>query len=126
MPILAHDWVRHSGTVVGNGHCVALLQHLSSVGHTSAWRPGERVQGTGLAQGTCIATFDRHGRYANAGDGSSHAAIYLEPEPSAPGSIRVFDQWIGHAANPRTIRDKAGAGPAADDAGRYRTIEVAT
>jgi hypothetical protein len=126
MPILAHGWERYSGTVVGNGHCVPLLQHLSSVGHTSAWRAGERVQGAELPQGTCIATFASNGRYANAGDGSSHAAIYLETEPSAPGSIRVFDQWAGHPASSRTIRDKAGAGSAADDAGRYRTIEVAT
>jgi hypothetical protein len=27
----------------GDGECVALVQHTTSVGHTSRWRPGARV-----------------------------------------------------------------------------------
>jgi hypothetical protein len=73
--------------------------------------------------GTIVATFDADGLYANATDGSSHAAILLEETPR--GSLRVIDQWVSRACAERVIRDKAGAGPAADDASRYFVVEVA-
>lgn len=50
---------------LGDGNCVALVQALTKVGHTSAWRPGERVlDAMAIAPGTVIATFE-NGRYPN-------------------------------------------------------------
>jgi hypothetical protein len=82
-----------------------------------------RVLDAAVPRFTVIATFDDEGRYVNATDGSSHAAIFLEETPR--GSIRVIDQWIGKRVSERVIRDKGGQGPAADDASRYFIVEVA-
>jgi hypothetical protein len=104
-------------------HCVALVKHAAGLGATPTWRRGERVLGGNVPSGTVIATFTTDGLYANATDGSSHAAVYLEETPR--GSLRVLDQWLDHPASERVIRDKAGAGRAADDASRYYVVEVA-
>jgi hypothetical protein len=102
---------------------VDLVRHAAKLGHTSLWRRGERVLGGEHVSGTVIATFTAAGLYANATDGSSHAAILLEQDEA--GGLRVIDQWVGHPASARTIRDKSGSGPAADDASRYWTVETA-
>jgi hypothetical protein len=92
------------------------------MGHTSTWRRGVRVLDAAVPRFTVIATFDEEGRYVNATDGSSHAAILLEETPR--GSLRVIDQWVGKRVSERVIRDKGGKGPAVDDASQYWTVEV--
>ena len=101
---VATGYEQFVGQSVGSGQCVALVQQAdSSVGLTATWTQGAQVQGnTDLAPGTAIATFDGSGHYANATDGSSHAAIYLGQD--AAGNIQVEDQWLGHPASVRTIR----------------------
>lgn len=111
------------GTVIGDGHCVALVRYAADLGHTSSWRRGVRVLDAAVAPGTIIATFTDEGTYGNATDGSSHAAIFLAE--TARGSIRVIDQWKGRACSERVIRDKGGVGPAVDDASRYFCVETA-
>jgi len=82
---------------LGDGNCVALVQALTRVGHTSTWRPGERVMDAmTLAPGTVIATFE-NGRYPNRPSGN-HAALYLYSGPRSqqtgkPQYIVVMDQW---------------------------------
>ncbi len=90
------------GQNVGSGQCVALVQAADpNVGLTRTWTQGAQVQGnTSIQPGTAIATFDGSGRYANATDGSSHAAIYLGQ--NAQG-MQVQDQWLNHATSVRTI-----------------------
>lgn len=90
------------GQSVGNGQCVALVQAADpSVGQTRTWTQGAAVQGnTNLQPGTVIATFDGSGQYANATDGSSHAAIYLGQNEQG---IQVEDQWLNHPTSTRTI-----------------------
>ena len=77
---LPPTYSQYLGTVVGDGHCVALVQICSSVGHTSGWRRGDLVRGSYPPAACIIATFNEDGRYANATDGSSHAAILLGEE----------------------------------------------
>lgn len=96
------DYARYIGRSTGSGQCVALVQAASpSIGPTRTWTCGAAVQGnTGLQPGTAIATFDSSARYANATDGSSHAAIYLGQNERG---IQVVDQWAGSVAAVRTI-----------------------
>ena len=118
---VASGYMQYVGRSVGSGQCVALLQTVDpSVGLTATWRAGGDVQGNTLLQpGTMIATFDSSGRYANATDGSSHAAIYLGQ--NAQG-IQVLDQWSDHAASVRTIRWNNASGVAADTGSQFRVI----
>ena len=90
------------GQSVGSGQCVALVQAAdSNVGLTRTWTQGQQVMGnTSLQPGTAIATFDGSGHYANATDGSSHAAVYLGQNDKG---IQVEDQWLGQPAHTRTI-----------------------
>lgn len=113
---------QYAGRVVGNGHCVALVQLLGAP-HTSRWTWGPKVRGADVAPLTIIATFDQAGRYANATDGSSHAAVFLE---QTPDGLRVVDQWKGRAVGERVIRFRDGRGPAADDGDAYYVVEDAT
>jgi hypothetical protein len=82
---------------LGDGNCVALVQALTNVGHTSTWRPGERVMDAiTIIPGTVIATFE-NGRYPNRPTGN-HAALYLYSGPrdqktGQPQYIVVMDQW---------------------------------
>jgi hypothetical protein len=99
---VAAAFSQYLGQAVGSGQCVALVQFADpSVGATATWTQGGAVQGnTTLQPGTIIATFNSNGKYANATDGSSHAAIYLGQ--NAQG-IQVEDQWVGQPAAVRTI-----------------------
>lgn len=101
---------RFVGTVTGDGHCVALVRAASGAPHTSAWRRGLSARGSQLPTGTAIATFNSAGRYANATDGSSHAAILLAEEEAG---LRVIDQWVGQPGFERVIRYQ-GSTPAND------------
>lgn len=116
---LASGYDQYLGESVGTGQCVALVQAADpGVGLTRTWTEGAVVQGdTGLTVGTPIATFDGSGQYANATDGSSHAAIYLGQ--NAQG-MQVEDQWLGHAASVRTIPWSGSS--AANSAGAFHVI----
>ncbi|WP_244396048.1 BPSL0067 family protein [Beijerinckia indica] len=97
---VAQNYSSYNGQSVGSGECVALVQATSNVGLTSTWSPGVQVQGnTDIAAGTVIATFGSNGTYTNT-YGQSHAAIYLGQNSSG---IQVMDQWLGQAAQTRTI-----------------------
>ena len=118
---LAANYSQYLGQSVGSGQCVALLQAADpSVGLTATWQQGASVQGnTSLQPGTPIATFNSNGQYANATDGSSHAAIYLGQ--NAQG-IQVLDQWSDHPAAVRTINWTNSSGIAADTGTRFSVI----
>jgi hypothetical protein len=118
---IAQRWSRFTGEVAGNGHCVALVRETSGAPATASWRPGAFVAVAELKHGTCVATFDPDGTYGNHTDGRSHAVVFLRHTEA--GGFEAFDQWKGHPAGTRIIRDKAGAGPACDDASRYQVIE---
>ena len=100
--LVATDYARYLGRSAGSGQCVALVQAASpGLGHTRNWKCGAPVRGNAdLRPGTAIATFNAADRYANATDGSSHAAIYLGQDERG---IQVMDQWAGSAAAVRTI-----------------------
>lgn len=122
---MAADHEKYIGQSTGSGQCVALVQAAKpEVGKTSGWTRGEAVRGNAALQpGTIIATFDGNGRYANAEDGSSHAAIYLGQDESG---IQVLDQWLGKAAAVRTIAwSRPGASPV-NTGDRYHVVERAT
>lgn len=119
---IASDPQRYLGTPVGNGHCVALVREATGAPLTAQWRRGKQARGGNLASGTAIATFDHHGRYINATDGRSHAAILLAEEALG---LRVIDQWVGRAPAERLIRFKRGSHPHADDGDHYYQIITA-
>lgn len=115
------DLSAFAGRSVGTGQCVALVQAaVPGLGPTAAWSAGAAVQGnTSLLPGTPIATFDAASHYANALDGSSHAALYLGQDANG---IQVLDQWSGKAASVRTIPwSNPGAAPA-NTASAYRVV----
>ena len=112
------------GRSVGNGQCVALVRAADpAIGATSSWVAGAAVQGnTALRPGTPIATFDDADRYANATDGSSHAAIYLGQDRNG---LVVLDQWAGSAASVRTIPWSAPGATAANTGTAFRVVRPA-
>ena len=108
---------------VDTGECVRLVQvMLPQVGHTSTWRPGERVldvlaRGENIPPGTAVATFV-NGRLPT--DGNRHAAFYEGPVRNTDGSLRgiiLLDQWNPHPTshNPN---------PAPRDKIKRRTAEI--
>ncbi len=121
----AASWTQYSGQAVGSGQCVALVQTADpSVGLTQTWAEGAQVQGnTQIQPGTAIATFDSSGRYANALDGGSHAAIYLGQ--NAQG-IQVMDQWTDHAASFRTISWTNPGATAANTGSQFYVVSHAS
>lgn len=112
------------GRSVGSGQCVALVQATHpGIGRTAGWSPGGQVRGnTAIPPGTPIATFTPAGRYANATDGSSHAALYLGQ--TAEG-VQVLDQWQGSAAAVRTIRWSPQGATASNTGSAFQVIKVA-
>ncbi len=111
------------GRSTGSGQCVALVYAANpGLGSTACWACGEPVQGnTSLQPGTVIATFDRAGRYANARDGSSHAAIYLGQNEQG---VQVLDQWSGSPAAVRTIRWTNPGGTPANTGSAFRVVRA--
>jgi len=77
---------------VGNGDCVALLQHYAHAPNTQLWKQGIAVlDAKDIAPGTAIATFVK-GRYPS-NNRANHAAFFLRH--AAPGQgFYVIDQWI--------------------------------
>ena len=105
-PYLAAHPEAFAGEVVGDGHCVALVQAAAGAPPTSAWRRGALVRGSpGIARGTAIATFEADGTYTSRS--GNHAAIYLDQDATG---IWVYDQWRGQPVHKRLIRFQGGAG----------------
>jgi hypothetical protein len=122
LSFVAKDPGSFAGQAVGSGHCVAYVQQSAGAPHTSHWRRGVKVRGSGAPAGTAIATFGgAPARYENRTDGSSHAAILIAEDS---GGLRVWDQWRGHPVSQRTIRHKGGAGTANNDGDRFFVIET--
>lgn len=97
---------RHIGQIVDTGQCVRFCQIAApGLPHTSEWRRGIKVRGNPVESGTVIATFDSKGCYANATDGTSHAAVLIA---ELPEGLRVWDQWVGRPVGERTIRFRGG------------------
>lgn len=121
-PTPSLDLTGFLGHSVGSGQCVALVRAARpALGPTSTWEAGGPVQGnTALQPGTPIATFDRSNRYANATDGSSHAAIYLGQ--NAHGLL-VLDQWAGSSAAVRTIPWTNPGGAPGNTGAAFRVVQ---
>lgn len=109
------------GSVIGTGHCVPYVRHMTDAPITTQWRRGEKVRGSQLAPGTAIATFDADGRYGNHLDGRSHAAVLLAV---LEDGLLVADQWKGQPVHQRTIRYRGGKGDAVNDGDQYYAIEI--
>ncbi len=117
------DFSSYLGRSVGTGQCVALVRAAQpGLGPSSTWNAGAPIQGnTALSAGTPIATFDAADRYANALDGSSHAALYLSQDAKG---ITVLDQWAGSAAAIRTIPWTNKTGLPANTASAFRVVKT--
>lgn len=125
-----YDWYYTTDTaaieklaaLVGNGHCVPLVQTYSGAPTTSLWIKGPIVKGNAkIPAGAGIATFNDKGVYANTSTGN-HAALLVSQ--SAEGLV-VVDQWIRKdPAKPsrRTIRFRNGSGSASNDGSRFSLI----
>ena len=124
MPFVATHLDRYSGKSYGTGHCVALVREATGAPITTQWRRGDPAQGSDLAHGTAIATFDDSGRYGNHMTGASHAAILLAVHDD--GSLLVLDQWLGQKAHQRVIRNRRGDGDPCNDASQFYAIEMET
>jgi hypothetical protein len=124
MSWVAADPEAFAGRRVGNGHCVRFVQRAAGMPHTSRWRRGVRVRDHNVPSGTAIATFEPDGRYGNHTDGRSHAAILVA---ELPEGLRVWDQWVGHPVQQRTIRWRGGNGNGkpVNDGDEYYVIEPA-
>lgn len=121
---VATDYAQYLGRSAGSGQCVALVQAANpGIGRTRDWTCGAAVQGnTDLRPGTAIATFNTANRYANATDGSSHAAIYLGQNERG---IQVMDQWAGSTAAVRTIPWTNPSGVPANTGAAFHVIRPA-
>ncbi len=122
---VAADFAHYLGRSTGSGQCVALVQAASpGIGPTRNWKCGASVRGnTDLRPGTAIATFNSADRYANATDGSSHAAIYLGQNERG---IQVMDQWAGSTAAVRTIPWTNPSGVAANTGTAFHVVQPAS
>jgi hypothetical protein len=121
-PAPALDLTGFLGRAVGSGQCVALVRAAQpELGPSATWTAGAAVQGnTAIQPGTPIATFTSN-RYANATDGSSHAAIYLGQDANG---VQVLDQWLGSAASVRTIPWNNPGAAAANTGSAFRVVKA--
>lgn len=112
---------------VGDGECVALIQHYTTAGWTGRWRQGAAVlDKRNLRAGTAIATVE-NGRWPMRPH-KKHAAFFLRYDPEG---IWVIDQYAGrNHIQSRLIkvasaadRAKASYSPS-NDAARFYVIET--
>lgn len=109
------------GKVIGSGQCVAFVQRACGCPQTALWTRGQPVKGaTMLPAGTAIATFSDEGKYLNATDGSSHAAVYLGQDANG---LQVIDAWLGQPVHKRTIQFRGGVGKKANDGDQFAVVE---
>ncbi len=122
---MAAEFAHYLGRSTGSGQCVALVQAANpGIGPTRNWKCGPAVRGnTDLRPGTPIATFNGANHYANATDGSSHAAIYLGQDERG---IQVMDQWAGSAAAVRTIPWTNPSGVPANTGTAFHVVQQAS
>ncbi len=120
-PSIPQSLASFVGHSAGSGQCVALVRVARpDIGLTSTWVRGASVEGnTQLQPGTVIATFNASGRYANAANGSSHAAIYLGQSDEG---LRVLDQWAGKVAAVRTIPWSSPGAAAANSGSAFHVV----
>jgi hypothetical protein len=112
---------------VGDGECVALIQHYTKAGWTGRWRAGEHVLSARyLAPGTAIATLE-NGRWPIRPN-RKHAAFYLRSDPEG---FWVIDQYKRMSVvESRKIKVKSAAEKArwdytpSDDADMFYVIET--
>lgn len=100
--------------VVGNHHCVALLQEYAGAPATAHWRQGAAVAGNSrLKPGTAIATFagGRHGSHGH------HAAFYVR---QGINGIIIADQW--QAASKSKISVRLIQSKGTDQRGNYLQV----
>ena len=112
------------GRSAGSGQCVALVRAANpGLGPTAHWVRGAVVKGNhAIPPGTPIATFSHSGHYANATDGSSHAAIYLGQTEEG---VQVLDQWAGRPAAVRTIPWGRPGAVAANTGAAFHVVDSA-
>lgn len=79
---------------VGNGFCVPLVQLTTTVGHTSTWRTGRKLNAKpDVKRGTVIATFNAEDRYESK-DRGNHAAFFVEyATQDGHDGIVIYDQY---------------------------------
>lgn len=118
MSYTAADPGKFLGQIVGNGHCVAYVRKAAGTPATAAWKEGAKVKGKNVAAGVAIATF-QGGKYQNATDGRSHAAIFISQNATG---LWVYDQWLGQPVHKRMIRFKGGKGTANNDGDAFSVI----
>jgi hypothetical protein len=120
MPFIYRGWAALNGAAkVDTGECARLVQvYAPQVGHTSTWKPGERVldilaRGGKIEPGTAVANFV-NGRYPTSGQ--RHAAFYEGPVIGSSGKLMgiiLIDQWNPRPGQPprdtikrRTVRSQ--------------------
>lgn len=116
--LICSNALDYAGQVVGDGHCVSLIKQCANAPHTSEWRPGKKVRGKNLQQGSIIATF-KNGKYPN--KAGYHAAIYIE---QTNDGIWVWDQWVGKPVHKRLIRFRNDRASASNTAQAYRVVKL--
>lgn len=118
MSYVATDPTGYLGKVVGDGQCVAYVRAASGAPASSTWGESIKVRAADVPTGTAIATF-QNGRYLNATDGRSHAAIYISQDDQG---LWVYDQWIGQPVHKRLIHFRGGSGTANNDGDAFSVV----
>lgn len=97
---------------IANGECARLPQELTSVGHTSRWKPGERVIDVArtLRPGTVIANFwCEYDKVWFPNTHGYHAALFVRGENYSMTTgkatrIIMFDQWKRRPPGTRPVQ----------------------
>ena len=114
MKLLSHGLLAVSALALTTAFAEAKTFVYCSEGSPEGYDPAPYTAGT---------TFDASGRYANATDGTSHAAIYLGRDERG---IQVLDQWAGSPAAVRTIPWSNPGGTTVNTGATYRVVVRST
>jgi len=102
--LLAKYQGQHAGR---NQECVALVQGVTNIGHTSGWQRGERVVDQNfIVPGTVVANFKTvDGKVKFPNQSGWHVAIFLDFGNKKPEGgythFWVLDQWNGKGVKRR-------------------------